>query len=141
MRAHDLEVGSTECLEGQVGGGHAGGRLVRQLEPPDPRSAAAPEGGPRSVPPAPRACELLLVARAAAIFRAAALGLAVAGLAARATRCLCLRAVECLAHDDQGVVGPIERALEGIALADPSDPIEALRVVHSFDPYLQCSDR
>ena len=42
-------------------------------------------------------------------------------------------------RDDQGIAGPIERALEGIALADPSDPIEVLRVVHSFDPCLQCA--
>jgi hydrogenase large subunit len=42
-------------------------------------------------------------------------------------------------RDDQGIAGPIERALEGIAMADASDPIEALRVVHSFDPCLQCA--
>jgi Ni,Fe-hydrogenase I large subunit len=42
-------------------------------------------------------------------------------------------------RDEQGVAGPIERALEGITLADPSHPIEALRVVHSFDPCLQCA--
>jgi hydrogenase large subunit len=42
-------------------------------------------------------------------------------------------------RDDRGIAGPIERALEGIALADPADPIEALRVVHSFDPCVQCA--
>lgn len=42
-------------------------------------------------------------------------------------------------RDDHGIAGPIERALEGIALADPSDPIEVLRVLHSFDPCLQCA--
>jgi hydrogenase large subunit len=42
-------------------------------------------------------------------------------------------------RDEGGLAGPIERALEGIALADPSDPIEALRIVHSFDPCLQCA--
>lgn len=42
-------------------------------------------------------------------------------------------------RDEQGIPGPVERALEGITLADPSDPIEALRVVHSFDPCLQCA--
>jgi Ni,Fe-hydrogenase I large subunit len=42
-------------------------------------------------------------------------------------------------RDEQGIAGPIERALEGITLADPSDPIEAVRVVHSFDPCLACA--
>jgi Ni,Fe-hydrogenase I large subunit len=42
-------------------------------------------------------------------------------------------------RDEQGVAGPIEHALEGVQLVDPSDPIEALRVVHSFDPCLQCA--
>jgi Ni,Fe-hydrogenase I large subunit len=42
-------------------------------------------------------------------------------------------------RDDSGVAGPVERALEGVALADPSDPVEALRIVHSFDPCLQCA--
>ncbi len=41
--------------------------------------------------------------------------------------------------DEQDVPGPIERALQGVSLADPSDPIEALRIVHSFDPCLQCA--
>lgn len=42
-------------------------------------------------------------------------------------------------RDEQGNPGPIERALQGVTLADPADPIEALRVVHSFDPCLQCA--
>jgi hydrogenase large subunit len=42
-------------------------------------------------------------------------------------------------RDEQGVPGPIEAALQGVELADPSDPIEVLRVVHSFDPCLQCA--
>jgi hydrogenase large subunit len=42
-------------------------------------------------------------------------------------------------RDEQGIAGPIEQALAGTTLADPSDPIEALRVVHSFDPCLQCA--
>jgi hydrogenase large subunit len=41
--------------------------------------------------------------------------------------------------DDQAVPGPIERALQGVSLADPADPIEILRIVHSFDPCLQCA--
>jgi Ni,Fe-hydrogenase I large subunit len=42
-------------------------------------------------------------------------------------------------RDAIGLPGPIERSLEGVALADPSDPIEAVRIVHSFDPCLQCA--
>jgi hydrogenase large subunit len=42
-------------------------------------------------------------------------------------------------RDDSGSAGPLERALQGVALADAADPIEAVRVVHSFDPCLQCA--
>lgn len=42
-------------------------------------------------------------------------------------------------RDEAGVAGPMEQALEGVAVADTKDPIEALRVVHSFDPCLQCA--
>jgi len=42
-------------------------------------------------------------------------------------------------RDDFGQLGPIEQALIGTPLADLSQPIEVLRVVHSFDPCLACS--
>jgi len=42
-------------------------------------------------------------------------------------------------RDEAGVPGPMERALEGVRVADPADPIEVVRVVHSFDPCLQCA--
>jgi hydrogenase large subunit len=42
-------------------------------------------------------------------------------------------------RDDAGTPGPIEQALKGLVLADPTSPIEALRVAHSFDPCLQCA--
>lgn len=42
-------------------------------------------------------------------------------------------------RDEGGTPGPMERSLEGVAVADPSDPIEAIRIVHSFDPCLQCA--
>ncbi len=41
--------------------------------------------------------------------------------------------------DDAEVKGPIEQALIGTPVADPDQPIEALRVVHSFDPCLACT--
>ena len=42
-------------------------------------------------------------------------------------------------RDDSGQLGPIEQALVGTPVADIDQPIEALRVVHSFDPCLACS--
>ncbi|MHC3995552.1 nickel-dependent hydrogenase large subunit [Thiomicrolovo sp. ZZH C-3] len=41
--------------------------------------------------------------------------------------------------DSGGVRGPYEESLVGITLADPSAPLEVLRVVHSFDPCLACA--
>ena len=42
-------------------------------------------------------------------------------------------------RDDAGQMGPIEQALFGTPVADSNQPIELLRVVHSFDPCLACS--
>jgi hydrogenase large subunit len=42
-------------------------------------------------------------------------------------------------RDAAGVAGPYEAALEGIQLADPKQPLEILRTVHSFDPCLACA--
>ncbi len=42
-------------------------------------------------------------------------------------------------HDDNGVRGPAEEALVGTPIADPENPIEAVRVVRSFDPCLACA--
>ena len=41
--------------------------------------------------------------------------------------------------DDNDQMGPIEQALIGTPVADLEQPIELLRVVHSFDPCLACS--
>lgn len=41
--------------------------------------------------------------------------------------------------DDSDQNGPIEQALIGTSVADETQPIEVLRVVHSFDPCLACS--
>ncbi len=38
-----------------------------------------------------------------------------------------------------GVPGPMEQALIGIPIEDPDQPVEALRVIHSFDPCLSCA--
>ena len=41
--------------------------------------------------------------------------------------------------DDNNQPGPIEQALVGTPVENPAQPIELLRVVHSFDPCLACS--
>lgn len=41
--------------------------------------------------------------------------------------------------DDGNQPGPIEQALVGTPVADTAQPIEVLRVVHSFDPCLSCA--
>ena len=42
-------------------------------------------------------------------------------------------------RDDQDRPGPIEKALVGTPVADSRQPVEVLRVVHSFDPCLACA--
>ena len=42
-------------------------------------------------------------------------------------------------RDDQDVAGPMEQALIGTPIEDPDQPVEALRVIHSFDPCLSCA--
>ncbi len=41
--------------------------------------------------------------------------------------------------DSLGANGPMEQALIGTPVMDPSKPVEALRVIHSFDPCLSCA--
>ncbi|MBN2079526.1 MAG: nickel-dependent hydrogenase large subunit [Spirochaetes bacterium] len=45
----------------------------------------------------------------------------------------------CGPRDDRGVKGPVEEALIGTPIADPENPIEAARVVRSFDPCIACA--
>jgi Ni,Fe-hydrogenase I large subunit len=45
----------------------------------------------------------------------------------------------CSPRDDRGIPGPVEQALEGISVKDPGNPIEAARVVRSFDPCIACA--
>jgi hydrogenase large subunit len=42
-------------------------------------------------------------------------------------------------RDDSGVAGALEQALVGTHVADPHQPVELLRIVHSFDPCTGCS--
>ncbi len=41
--------------------------------------------------------------------------------------------------DNNNIHGPMEQALIGTPITNPSQPIEALRVIHSFDPCLSCA--
>jgi Ni,Fe-hydrogenase I large subunit len=42
-------------------------------------------------------------------------------------------------RDDQGTAGPMEQALIGTPIADEANPVEAVRVVRSFDPCIACA--
>lgn len=45
----------------------------------------------------------------------------------------------CSPRDDKGVPGAVEQALVGTPVADGANPIEAARVVRSFDPCIACA--
>jgi hydrogenase large subunit len=45
----------------------------------------------------------------------------------------------CSPRDDNGVPGPMEQALLGVPVENPEKPIEVMRVIHSFDPCLDCA--
>ncbi len=45
----------------------------------------------------------------------------------------------CGPRDESGQMGPVEQALIGTPIADPKNPIEAARVVRSFDPCIACA--
>jgi hydrogenase large subunit len=42
-------------------------------------------------------------------------------------------------RDNDGVLGPLEQALVGTPILDPERPLEAARIVRSFDPCVGCS--
>jgi [NiFe] hydrogenase large subunit len=42
-------------------------------------------------------------------------------------------------RDANGVAGPVEQALIGTPVADPTKPVEILRTIHSYDPCLACA--
>ncbi len=45
----------------------------------------------------------------------------------------------CSPRDDNGRLGPIEQALLGTAVENADQPIEVMRIIHSFDPCLDCA--
>ena len=42
-------------------------------------------------------------------------------------------------RDSAGTPGAYEASLEGMELADPKVPLEAMRTIHSFDPCMACA--
>jgi hydrogenase large subunit len=42
-------------------------------------------------------------------------------------------------RDNKGVLGPMEEALLGIPVENSERPVEVMRVIHSFDPCLDCA--
>lgn len=42
-------------------------------------------------------------------------------------------------RDEQNVAGPMEQALIGTPISNPDQPVEALRVIHSYDPCMSCA--
>jgi hydrogenase large subunit len=42
-------------------------------------------------------------------------------------------------RDDRGVPGPLEQALLGTPVENTDQPLEVMRVIHSFDPCLDCA--
>ena len=42
-------------------------------------------------------------------------------------------------RDDNGTPGPVEQALTGTTLGNANEPVELLRIVHSYDPCTGCS--
>lgn len=42
-------------------------------------------------------------------------------------------------RDHKGLLGPLEEALLGIPVMDVDQPVEVMRVIHSFDPCLDCA--
>jgi hydrogenase large subunit len=42
-------------------------------------------------------------------------------------------------RDNEGKIGAYEAALLETPMADPSQPLEILRTIHSFDPCLACA--
>jgi len=45
----------------------------------------------------------------------------------------------CSPRDDQDRPGPVEQALMGTSIADKKNPLEATRIVRSFDPCIACA--
>jgi len=65
--------------------------------------------------------------------------LAIKGQKISAYQCVVPTTWNCSPRDDKGRPGAIEQALVGTPIADAANPLEAARVVRSFDPCLACA--
>ncbi|MEJ5260598.1 MAG: nickel-dependent hydrogenase large subunit [Anaerohalosphaeraceae bacterium] len=54
-------------------------------------------------------------------------------------QCIVPTTWNCSPRDNQGRPGAVEKALEGTVLQNPAEPIEAGRIVRSFDPCIACA--
>jgi ferredoxin hydrogenase large subunit/hydrogenase large subunit len=63
----------------------------------------------------------------------------IAGAKIRNYQCVVPTTWNCSPRDDKGVPGPMEQSLVGLAVADADNPMEAARVIRSFDPCLACA--
>ena len=54
-------------------------------------------------------------------------------------QCIVPTTWNCSPRDDRGRPGPVEQALVGTPISDKNNPIEAARVVRSFDPCIACA--
>lgn len=65
--------------------------------------------------------------------------LAIEGGTVKHYQCVVPTTWNCSPRDDAGQPGPLEKALEGLEVADPEQPVEVGRVIRSFDPCLACA--
>ncbi|MFA5074007.1 MAG: nickel-dependent hydrogenase large subunit [Nitrospirota bacterium] len=63
----------------------------------------------------------------------------VAGKKIKNYQCVVPSTWNCSPRDAKGIRGPLEEALIGVRVAVPEQPLEVLRVIHSFDPCLACT--
>jgi Ni,Fe-hydrogenase I large subunit len=54
-------------------------------------------------------------------------------------QCIVPTTWNCSPRDDRGIASPVEKALEETPIANEENPIEAARVVRSFDPCIACA--
>lgn len=45
----------------------------------------------------------------------------------------------CCPRDENGLPGPLEQAILGTHIENPDEPIEVMRIIHSYDPCLDCA--
>jgi len=107
---------------------------VKPLDMTDPKRANRPTCTPFELPPAGAGVGLTEAPRGA-------LGhwLTLANKKIASYQLVVPTTWNCSPRDDKGRPGPVEQALVGTPIADPANPLEAARVVRSFDPCTACA--